>query len=179
MRTPEHVGRCSLGICPRSIPLTFSTRAYFRTRVWAAGLGLAFLYMTVLSFGGVTNTYVRTQGLSESIISISMAFGAAVGIAGTFAFPKVREKVGLERTGLFALGAQLACLTFCVLSIWLPGSPFDPSFMEATTNQTAFELAEGRRNITGIDEKKWITTPLKKLPSVAVFLFGMVAARFG
>ncbi|XP_055350561.1 solute carrier family 40 member 1-like isoform X2 [Paramacrobiotus metropolitanus] len=154
-------------------------KTYFRTRVWPAGVGLAFLYMTVLAFGGVTNTYIRTQGLSESVISVMIALGAAVGIAGTFAFPTMWAKFGLERTGLLALGAQLICLMFCVLSVWLPGSPFDPYFYSKSSNETVLQRAEGNRNATGIDEKKWFTKSSDELPSVVVFLFGMIAARFG
>ena len=37
-------------------------KTYMSKTVAPAGLGLALLHMTVLSFGGVTNTYVRTQG---------------------------------------------------------------------------------------------------------------------
>lgn len=49
-----------------------------------------------------------------------------VGIAGSYAFPPMRSCAGLTRTGLIALGLQLAALAPCVASIWLPGSPFAP-----------------------------------------------------
>ena len=153
---------------------------YLRNRVAPAGLGLAFLYMTVLSFSGVTNTYVRTQGLSESVLSIMMAVGAVTGIAGTFVFPTMRRRCGLERTGLYALALQLACLALCVVSIWLPGSPFDPYFVAETRgNSTWLELAREERNSTGIDSGRWITRPAAELPSVIVFMLGMIGARFG
>ncbi|GAV02538.1 hypothetical protein RvY_13086-1 [Ramazzottius varieornatus] len=155
-------------------------KTYMTTTVASAGFGLALLHMTVLSFGGVTNTYVRTQGLSESVISIAMAFGAAVGIAGTFVFPVLRKKIGLERTGLNALFLQLVFLTLCVVSIWLPGSPFDPTFSKTTRgNESWIEQASENRNITDIDSRRWITRPVEELSSVIVFLLGMVGARFG
>ncbi|OQV16413.1 putative Solute carrier family 40 member 1 [Hypsibius exemplaris] len=147
-------------------------QTYFKNRVAPAGIGLAFLYMTVLSFSGVTNTYVRTQGLSESVISIMMAVGAVTGIAGTFVFPILRQKVGLERTGLFALAFQLAFLCLCVISVWLPGTPFDPDFVRETQNETMIELMKEDRNSTQINSGKWITQPAEKLPSVFVFLIG-------
>lgn len=58
-----------------------------------------------------------------------MGCGALVGILGTLAFPKVRQRVGLERTGLIALGIQVTCLISCVVSIFVPGSPFDPGYL--------------------------------------------------
>jgi solute carrier family 40 (iron-regulated transporter), member 1 len=153
---------------------------YFRNRVAPAGLALACLFFTVMAFGGVTNTYIRTQGLSESVISIMMAVGAVTGIAGTFVFPRARGKIGLERTGLFALSAQLFFLVFCVMSVWLPGSPFDLSFFEQMKNETWMDLAaEKDKNLTDIDSGKWITRPVAELPSVIVFMFGMIGARFG
>ena len=44
---------------------------------------------------------------------------------GAFSYPKIRQCVGLERTGLFGLGAEILCLSLCVVSIWTPRSPFD------------------------------------------------------
>lgn len=70
--------------------------------------------------------YAFSQGLSESILGFLLATGALVGILGTFAFTRIRRRVGLERTGLFSLSAQILCLTLSVASIWAPGSPFDP-----------------------------------------------------
>ncbi|OQV16415.1 Solute carrier family 40 member 1 [Hypsibius exemplaris] len=154
-------------------------QTYFKNRVAPAGIGLAFLYMTVLSFNGVTNTYILTQGLSESVISIMMAVGAVTGIAGTFVFPVLRQKIGLERTGFFALAFQLAFLCLCVLSVWLPGTPFHPDFVRETQNETMIELMKEDRNSTQIDSGKWITQPAEKLPSAFVFLAGMIGARFG
>ena len=73
-----------------------------------------------------------------------MAASAVVGIVGTFVYPLLRRKVGLERTGLFALSTQTACLSLCVLSIWMPGSPFDPFGTGKTnTNCTSDGLNTG------------------------------------
>lgn len=45
---------------------------------------------------------------------------------GSFFYPVLRSRIGLCRTGLYSLGLQLSCISLCVVSIWLPGSPFDP-----------------------------------------------------
>ena len=69
-----------------------------------------------------------TQGLSESVLGILMGSSAVFGILGTFAYPVIRRHAGLVRTGLIALSCQLSCLTLCIVSIWMPGSPFDPFY---------------------------------------------------
>ena len=69
-----------------------------------------------------------TQGVSESILGILMGVSAVFGILGTFAYPVLRRRLGLVRTGIFALSSQVACLTLCVASVWMPGSPFDPLY---------------------------------------------------
>ena len=65
--------------------------------------------------------------MTESILGGLMAAGAIVGIVGTFAFPRMRDVVGLERTGLFGFAAQNICLALCVVSVFSPGSSFDLS----------------------------------------------------
>ena len=72
--------------------------------------------------------YAVTQGVSESILGILMGVSAIFGMLGTFVYPILRRRVGLERTGLLALSAQVTCLSLCVASVWMPGSPFDPTY---------------------------------------------------
>lgn len=154
-------------------------RSYMGNKVASAGVCLALMYMTVLNFEGMSNSYARTQGLSESLISIMMASGAAAGVTGTIVFPLMRRRNGLERTGLFAGAAQLFCLAFCVISIWLPGSSFDPNFLLQTHDESWVQRAEENRNITDIDSHKWITRPVEELPSVLVFMVAIALSRFG
>ncbi|XP_013389675.1 solute carrier family 40 member 1 [Lingula anatina] len=97
---------------------------YMRQSVMLAGLGLAFLYMTVLGFDNVTVGYAFSQGYTESILGICMAIGSLMGILGTVGFTFLRKRIGVERTGLFGFSLEISCLTLCVVSIWTPGSPF-------------------------------------------------------
>ncbi|NXY83157.1 S40A1 protein, partial [Alcedo cyanopectus] len=99
--------------------------AYYNQPVFLAGLGLAFLYMTVLGFDCITTGYAYTQGLSGSVLSLLMGASAVTGIMGTVAFTWLRRKCGLVRTGLLSGAAQLACLLLCVISVFVPGSPLD------------------------------------------------------
>lgn len=101
--------------------------AYYNQSIFFAGMSLAFLYMTVLGFDCITTGYAYTQGLNGSILSMLMGASAISGICGTVAFTWVRKKCGLIRTGFLAGMAQLSCLMLCVVSVFVPGSPFDLS----------------------------------------------------
>ncbi|XP_036714459.1 solute carrier family 40 member 1 [Balaenoptera musculus] len=101
--------------------------SYYNQPVFLAGMGLAFLYMTVLGFDCITTGYAYTQGLSGSILSILMGASAVTGIMGTVAFTWLRRKCGLVRTGLISGFAQLSCLILCMISVFMPGSPLDLS----------------------------------------------------
>uniref|UniRef100_A0A8B9MDB5 Solute carrier family 40 member n=1 Tax=Accipiter nisus TaxID=211598 RepID=A0A8B9MDB5_9AVES len=99
--------------------------AYYNQPVFLAGMGLAFLYMTVLGFDCITTGYAYTQGLSGSVLSLLMGASAVTGIMGTVAFTWLRRKCGLIRTGLISGIAQFACLVLCAISVFMPGSPLD------------------------------------------------------
>ncbi|KAK1336471.1 LOW QUALITY PROTEIN: hypothetical protein QTO34_002500 [Cnephaeus nilssonii] len=96
--------------------------SYARQPVFLAGLGLAFLYMTVLGFDCITTGYAYTQGLSGSPADGRLG---RHGILGTVAFTGLRRRCGLVRTGLISGCAQLSCLVLCVVSVFMPGSPLD------------------------------------------------------
>ncbi|XP_052081265.1 solute carrier family 40 member 1-like [Mytilus californianus] len=100
-------------------------RIFMSYKVAFAGLGLATLYMTVLGFDNITVGYAYSQGISESLLGIFMAVGSLFGITGTFAYPLFRKHLGLKSTGLTGMVFQITCLSACVVSIFLPGSPFD------------------------------------------------------
>ncbi|XP_072198528.1 ferroportin [Excalfactoria chinensis] len=99
--------------------------AYYNQPVFLAGMGLAFLYMTVLGFDCITTGYAYTQGLSGSVLSLLMGASAITGIMGTVAFTWLRRKCGLVRTGLISGVAQFSCLVLCAISVFMPGSPLD------------------------------------------------------
>ena len=69
--------------------------------------------------------YIYSSGVSELVVGICMGLAGATGIVGTVIFTRLRRRLGLVRTGLIALSAQLSCLSLAVVSVWTPGSPFD------------------------------------------------------
>ena len=95
--------------------------------VRGAGLGLACLYLTVLGFDQVTWGYVLLQCVSELALGLLLAASALLGIVGSLAFPALRRVAGgAAPAGLLGMVALLSSLSLCLVSIWLPGSPFDP-----------------------------------------------------
>ncbi|XP_052473649.1 solute carrier family 40 member 1-like [Carassius gibelio] len=104
-------------------------RAYYRQPVFLAGLGLAFLYTTVLGFDCITTGYAYTQGISGSLLSILMALSAVAGLLGTVLFTKLRKTCGLVNTGVISSGLHLVCLLLCLCSVFAPGSPLDTSLL--------------------------------------------------
>lgn len=65
------------------------------------------------------------QGLSESVVGVMMGGAGLVGILGSAAYPFLRRCLGLPRSGMVAMTLQISCLSACIVSVWLPGSPFE------------------------------------------------------
>ncbi|KAL6484353.1 hypothetical protein MHYP_G00063980 [Metynnis hypsauchen] len=168
--------------------------AYYNQSIFFAGMSLAFLYMTVLGFDCITTGYAYTQGLNGSILSLLMGASAVSGICGTVAFTWVRKKCGLIRTGFIAGMAQLSCLMLCVVSVFVPGSPFDLSVSpfesmishllgnnaplpEAPTMSSMLTTeAQGLVNISMQSEEM---PHIESYMSVSLLFAGVIAARVG
>nr|XP_006210053.2 solute carrier family 40 member 1 [Vicugna pacos] len=172
--------------------------SYYNQPVFLAGMGLAFLYMTVLGFDCITTGYAYTQGLSGSVLSILMGASAITGIMGTVAFTWLRRKCGLVRTGLISGFAQLSCLILCVISVFMPGSPLDLSVSPFEDIRSRFIQTEPL-SITPTELPAIISTaeihksnesdPASIIPemspksvpvtSVSLLFAGVIAARIG
>ncbi|XP_053554577.1 solute carrier family 40 member 1 [Bombina bombina] len=169
--------------------------AYYNQSIFWAGMGLAFLYMTVLGFDCITTGYAYTQGLSGSVLSILMGASAISGIMGTVAFTWLRKKCGLIRTGFISGIAQLSSLIFCVVSVFMPGSPLDLTVSPFDDIGTRFLEGEP---LPTMSPEVYLTTNMQNLtvnstsllndsdvstsvPLISVsFLFaGVIAARVG
>ena len=98
-------------------------KVYFTHPVRNAGLGLALLYMTVLGFDSITHGYILTQGVSNTVVGLLAAFSAVVGILGSLAYPHIKKRIGLERTGLIGMFFLVSTSSLAVVSIFLRGSP--------------------------------------------------------
>ncbi|XP_018016183.1 solute carrier family 40 member 1 [Hyalella azteca] len=104
--------------------MSFSWRVYLTHQVRCAGLGLALLYMTVLSLDNYSRAYLFEAGLNELILGVCTALSSLPGLLGSLLFPFLRRKMGLERTGLLGFGWLSGWLLLCVASVFAPGSLF-------------------------------------------------------
>uniref|UniRef100_A0A3Q3AYB4 Solute carrier family 40 member n=1 Tax=Kryptolebias marmoratus TaxID=37003 RepID=A0A3Q3AYB4_KRYMA len=134
-RRLEHLKEITnLPLCFRRFRWLVSTckdgwRAYYHQPVFLAGMGLAFLYTTVLGFDCITTGYAYTQGISGSLLSLLMGVSAITGLMGTVMFTRLRKTCGLINTGIISSCLHLGCLLLCVCSVFAPGSPMDLSLL--------------------------------------------------
>ncbi|XP_029461856.1 solute carrier family 40 member 1 isoform X1 [Rhinatrema bivittatum] len=174
--------------------------AYYNQSVFLAGMGLAFLYMTVLGFDCITTGYAYTQGLSGSVLSLLMGASAVSGILGTVAFTWLRRKCGLVRTGFISGIAQLASLLLCAISVFMPGSPLDLTVSPFADISTRFFESEAMPTVSPYEVTEvYLTTGMQSLIngstpassdaeifpesvpliSVSLLFAGVIAARVG
>eukprot|EP00090_Calanus_glacialis_P026523 TRINITY_DN41749_c0_g1_i1.p1 TRINITY_DN41749_c0_g1~~TRINITY_DN41749_c0_g1_i1.p1 ORF type:complete len:515 (-),score=149.24 TRINITY_DN41749_c0_g1_i1:159-1703(-) len=150
---------------------------YFTHKVRNAGLGLAFLYMTVLGFDNITWAFALMQCVSEVVLGILVAVSALVGIAGSLAFPPLRKLLGKERAGMVGMGALVSSLSLCVVSVWLPGSPFDPWLVKQNVTEI---LEEGSGMVDESENSAELCHDgIIDITSVSVLLTGIILARAG
>uniref|UniRef100_A0A674DF74 Solute carrier family 40 member n=1 Tax=Salmo trutta TaxID=8032 RepID=A0A674DF74_SALTR len=184
--------RGSQGQCPDvlvTVTCKDGWRAYYRQDVFLAGMGLAFLYTTVLGFDCITTGYAYTQGISGSLLSLLMGVSAITGLMGTVMFTKLRKAYGLVNTGIISSCLHLCCLLLCVCSVFAPGSPMDlrllMPFLDANANSTLAEpLLPDRSSIHWTNN----TVLFENMPSgmepdsyisIILLFLGVITARIG
>jgi len=169
-------------------------RYYSTNSVRNAGIGLACLYMTVLGFDSITWGYSLIQCVPEWVLGILVAVSGVFGIVGSITFPLVRKCAGLTRTAFVGISAQTACLSLCVVSIWLEGSVFDPFkngdgsvIGEKANHNKTFgnnDVVDSTKLISnndtiGDDNDANFCDSSHNPTSISVFLAGIITARFG
>jgi len=151
-------------------------KTYMNHPVRNAGLGLAFLFMTVLGFDNITYGYCLLQGVPHLALGVLVGISALIGVLGSVAYPPIRARVGIERTGLIGMFLLISTSSLAVLSAFLPGSPMNLNFFIMGSNST--------NNTGGVDPVIEVSSltfdeVVQKYSSVSVFLLGIILARFG
>lgn len=147
---------------------------YFKQPIALPCFGFSFLYLTVLGFGYITIAYAYNQCFSEFMMSLITAAAAITGIVATYIYPRLRNKVGLIRTGLYSAAVQSITLIPCIAAIFLDGSPFyllDKKDTKIEDNATEFDTILFRC-LDG-------TSPPSSFLSLSVLMGGVVVARIG
>uniref|UniRef100_A0A1I7W2H3 Solute carrier family 40 member n=1 Tax=Loa loa TaxID=7209 RepID=A0A1I7W2H3_LOALO len=163
---------------------------YYQQNVFLAAFGLTLLYMTVLGFDGIAIGYAKSQGLSALWLGILRSTGAAFGIIGAYLYSLIEIHSSARKSGLIGLIAQHLALYICIVSIWLPGSPFDPLtyFREITfaiwwqqLKDSFTFITNKNQSETGSNNIDWSTWTSNGHSIISVFtlLVGIATARLG
>uniref|UniRef100_A0A915E9I4 Solute carrier family 40 member n=1 Tax=Ditylenchus dipsaci TaxID=166011 RepID=A0A915E9I4_9BILA len=123
---------------------------YTAQKVFPAAFGLALLYMTVLGFDGIVISYGKSQKLGDDLLGILRSAASFMGICGAVFYAVAERMLGIRTAGFVALTMQCFFTTFCVVSIWLPGSPFDLDAFMKDWNTSSVELNNSTINYTEI-----------------------------
>eukprot|EP00042_Codosiga_hollandica_P029255 m.160204 g.160204 ORF g.160204 m.160204 type:complete len:516 (-) comp53025_c0_seq1:3569-5116(-) len=98
------------------IVLRSGWKTFASQSVAPAGVALALLYCTVLSFGSVMTAYVYARGVSEATLAGLRGAGAVFGVVATFFFAPLHNKFGLVKTGTLSIWFQWSSLLLCIVS---------------------------------------------------------------
>uniref|UniRef100_A0AC34Q3X4 Solute carrier family 40 member n=1 Tax=Panagrolaimus sp. JU765 TaxID=591449 RepID=A0AC34Q3X4_9BILA len=164
-------------------------KLYFGQAVFPAAFGLALLYMTVLAFDGISISFGQKQGLDSTILGVFQAIGASLGMLAAIGFPAITSWLGLHKGAFLGLSEELACLGICVVSVFLPGSPFDLSgyFGSLTwhdwwkTFVDTFDASSADKKTTNSTGMNWsdFTVNHESAASLFTLYSGIALARFG
>ena len=97
------------------------------------------------------------------------------GIGGSFLFPLLRKWIGVRLTGMVGFYTLIATLVPSIVSVWLPGSPFDPLYL-LSTSQNVDNVSPNSTSIVNPEDD---TCHTSAFTSVGVFLSSIIAARTG
>ncbi len=103
------------------VALWHGWKVYFNAKeVFLASFSFVLLFWTALSPGALMSAYLLTHGFSELIISVYMGISSIIGMIPTFFTPYLFKKFSIEKTGLFSIWSQDACLLVCVIFFFIP-----------------------------------------------------------
>ncbi|KZT36651.1 hypothetical protein SISSUDRAFT_1049588 [Sistotremastrum suecicum HHB10207 ss-3] len=89
--------------------------------VFLTSLSISFLYLTVLSFDGNMIVYLKSRGYSDAFIAAMRGLNVLTGLLGTVVMPLGERKLGLVRTGSWAIWSEAVTLIPVVVSLFLAG----------------------------------------------------------
>lgn len=151
-----------------------SWKMYYDHPVRNAGFGLACLYMTVLGFDNITYGYCQKQCVRESVLGGLVGISAIIGVTASLTFPFLRRAINVARTGVVGFTSLVLVLSFCVASIWLPGSPF--KYYHGGSGNSFNSSLENNSTAGGdAEDDCYVDSQI----SVWTLLVGIIAARFG
>nr|XP_047129718.1 solute carrier family 40 protein member 1 [Hydra vulgaris] len=153
-------------------------KIYRKQSVFLAGVALAVLCLTALGFSSITVGYAYSQSVKEIYVSILFGSGALSGIFGTFLFPFIRNKLGLVKCGVVALGFECTMLLLCVASIWAPGSPSNLKILKKYETESSLNSSFFSHHQNSTKTQLPATTSYSYV-SIYLLMVGIVLSRAG
>ncbi|KAG0554856.1 hypothetical protein KC19_12G125500 [Ceratodon purpureus] len=106
----------------KHLPLVEGWATYMHQEAMLAGLALALLYFTVLSFGSFMTAVLNWRGIPAYALALARGVAALFGILATVIYPVVHARLHTVRTGIWSIWIQCSLLSLCVVSIWIHNS---------------------------------------------------------
>ncbi|GAB7348672.1 hypothetical protein MBLNU459_g7035t1 [Dothideomycetes sp. NU459] len=111
------------GIAQRIADASQGLDLYFHHRAFLPSFSLSLLYLTVFSFGGQMVTYLLSIGFSSLSIGLLRTVSTVFELSATWLSPKVMDRIGAVRGGIWFLNWQIICVALALTMLWLDISP--------------------------------------------------------
>lgn len=93
---------------------------YFSQSICWAGFALALLYLNVaLTFGNITTVYLVWRGIGMEEIGLWRGIASAMGLAGTFVYHIMAQKICLIDVGMISVTFEFLFLAICFSSLFV------------------------------------------------------------
>ena len=97
-----------------------STTTYMSHGAFLPSFSLALLYLTVLSFNGQMVTYLLAIGFSSATVGVLRGVSAVFELSATWTAPKVMQRIGPIRSGIWFINWEIICVSIACLLFWVP-----------------------------------------------------------
>ncbi|XP_024530978.1 solute carrier family 40 member 1 isoform X1 [Selaginella moellendorffii] len=159
---------------------------YFKQEPVLAGVALALIYFTVLSFGSLMTAALQWKKVPAYVIGLARGVSACVGVAATCCYPVMHANLQTVRTGLWSIWMQWSCLLICVASIFINTPALSSallivgiiasrfglwSFDLAVTQLMQSSVPESERGVVG-----GVQNSLQSFLEMLSFVMGMIVA---
>lgn len=160
-------------------------RFYFSHPMALASFSLALLYLTVLSFGAQTVSFLLFAGFSPIDVGYLRTVSVICELSATFIAPFAMSKIGPRKTGLFFVIWQALCLVagltiaWPVLN-WSSSSGLLPYLLKTTDSLKVSNVFQGIDNtFVELTPQSAIDLPSSPKALLYAFVFAIIFSRIG
>lgn len=112
-----------------------------------------------------------------------MALAGVTGVIGTILYTRLHKRYGVERTGFIAYVIEITFLILAVVSIWTPGSKFDPYFFSRPVPDDSENQNETATTVSASVNES-LTVSSNEVSgdvniSIVLLLVGIILSRIG